>query len=389
MIEKELLVIGGGPGGAIAAKEAAEKDIETLLIEKRQEIGVPVRCAEGVGKKVEEFINLSDDLISQDVVGAKIYSPSNVSFQMTEEVAGNEVGYILNRKEFDRKLVEKAVEEGTEVRLRTRAKDLERSDEKIIAQAMRNGEEIKIRANTIIAADGVESRIGRLAGISDSIDIEDIESCAQYLVTGIDNFDLNYTHFYLGKKIAPGGYAWVFPKGEASANIGLGVQPTRAKKRPREYLDDFIKKLELEGNIVEEMFGGVPVAAPLESLVSDNIMLVGDAARQSDPITGGGIINAMKAGKMAAETVKLAKEQDDYTRETLSYYDEKREDQIKEKIQRNYKLKELFQSLSDEQYNSIVSSLKGSDFENLSISSLISVIIKENPQIAKEIREII
>lgn len=390
MIKKDLLVIGSGPGGSTSARFAAKQGLDTLIIEKRQEIGSPVRCAEGVGKKVEEFVEPRERFISKDVVGAKVFSPNNQSFEMTEEVAGNEVGYILNRKEFDKFLVEKAIEEGAQVKLRTRAINFKRNEELVTTTATRNGEEIKIKSNLVIAADGVESRMGRIAGLTSALNLKDIESCAQYLITGINRVDLDYTHFYLGKKIAPGGYAWIFPKSEDTANVGLGVQPTRASKRPREYLDDFVKRLELrEGKVIEEMYGGVPVAQPLDTAIDDNLMLVGDAARQSDPITGGGIINAMKAGKIAAKSAKKAFDEDEFNKEALEYYEEKRKERIAPKNQRNYQLKQLFQSLSDEQYNSIVSSLKGSDFEKLSIASILSELIEENPEIAKKIRKII
>ncbi|PTD93999.1 digeranylgeranylglycerophospholipid reductase [archaeon SCG-AAA382B04] len=390
MIEKDLLVIGAGPAGSTAAKFAAKKGLDTLVIEKRQEIGTPIRCAEGVGKNVEEFVEIENDFISKDVEGAKIFSPNQELFEMAERAAGDEVGYILERKKFDQYLVEKAIEEGAEVKLRTRAKDIERDGDSIITKAIRNGKKIKIKSKIVIAADGVESRIGRLTGIIDSLSLKDIESCAQYLVTGIEDIDLDYTHFYLGKEIAPGGYAWIFPKGPESANVGLGVQPTRASKKPKEYLDEFMTQLGLEdGKIIEEMFGGVPVAEPLETAIDDNIMLVGDAARQADPITGGGIINGIKAGKIAAEAAKRSKENENYSKDTLKYYEEKRKQEIALKNKRNYQLKELFQSLGDEKYNSIVSSLKGTDFEKISVASLVSELIEENPEIAEEIKEII
>lgn len=390
MIEKDVLVIGAGPGGSTTAKECAKRNIDTLLIEKRQEIGSPIRCAEGVGKKVEDYVEIKNDFVSKDVVGAKIFSPKENFFEMSEEVAGNEVGYILDRKRFDRYLVEKAIEEGTEVKLRTRAKDLSRSKEGIKTSVKRNGEEVEVKSKIVVAADGVESRIGQMTGLINSLDLTDVVSCAQYLVTDIEDLDLDYTYFYLGKELAPGGYAWIFPKGDKEANVGLGVQPKMAEKRPREYLDFFLKKLGLEqGNVLEEMFGAVPVALPLEQAIEDNLLLVGDAARQSDPITGGGIINAINAGKLAAQAIEEAFEQNDFSKNSLELYEEARKEEIAEGNKRNYHLKELFQSLSNKQYDSIITSLEGTEFEKLSVQSIVTKLLKESPEIAKKIDDII
>ena len=118
----DVLVIGGGPAGALAAKTAAEKGLSACLVEKRPAIGAPVRCAEGIGKEaLHEFIDPDPRWISAEMTGASIVAPDGFFMKLESEMAGNKVGYILDRKIFDRELVWKAAEAGADVAVKSRA----------------------------------------------------------------------------------------------------------------------------------------------------------------------------------------------------------------------------------------------------------------------------
>ena len=297
----DVLVIGAGPAGSIAAKTAAEKGLDVLLIEKRQEIGDPVRCAEGTSKEyLRKHVGIDKRWVCADLKGSRIYSPDGTKIEMSEEIAGAEVGYVIERKVFDRALAEQAAKAGAEVRVKTRATSLLIEDDFVKgARLMHLGKEYDVRAKIVIGADGVESKVGRWAGIDTSLKPIDIETCAQYLVAGVD-IDQQYCEFYIGNEIAPGGYVWVFPKGEGKANVGIGVLGNKTgkfKPRPVDYLNTFMEKRFPDAKIIEMVFGGVPVSGCIEKTSANGLMLVGDAARQSDPVTGGGILNAMEAGK--------------------------------------------------------------------------------------------
>ena len=160
----------------------------------------------------------------------------------------------------------------------------------------------------MVGADGYESQVGRWAGIDTSIKPQDIDTCYQYRLTNIKDFDPDYCEFFLGK-VAPGGYAWVFPKDEDTANVGLGVLGTLAKQPGdvKKYLEKFIAndKRFRDAQPLEAVSGAVS-CAPLEKTSMDGLLLVGDSARMIDPITGGGIINGCIAGKYAGETLAKA-----------------------------------------------------------------------------------
>ncbi|MEM3927411.1 MAG: NAD(P)/FAD-dependent oxidoreductase [Archaeoglobaceae archaeon] len=382
----DVVVVGAGPAGSMAAKTCAERGLNVLLVEKRQEIGTPVRCAEGISKKaLQRFVEIDKKWISAEVIGAKIYSPDRTEVTMAEEMAGNEVGFVLERKIFDRHLARLAAKAGAEVLVKTTFLSFERVGDRLRVKLKRMGEDWEVETKILIGADGVESRVGRMAGIIKTLKKSEIESCAQYLMSNLE-IDENYTYFYLGNDLAPGGYAWIFPKGNGCANVGIGVLPSIAKANAKFYLDKFIEKFEIKGKIVELVSGAVPVYGEVATAVTDNIMLAGDAAYHSDPITGGGIANALSAGYHAGIVASEAIEREDFSANYLRRYDEFWKADFGWKLRRNKKLQEFFLKLDDETLNSLARSIAGKNIRDMSIEAIIAELIKKNPSLLEILR---
>jgi len=386
----DVLVIGGGPGGAIAARTAAQAGLVTGLIEKRPAIGVPVRCAEGISKELlHGFIRPDPRWISADIKRAKIIAPNGTTISLSEHQAGAEVGYILDRKVFDRELVWQAAEAGADVQVKTRA----------IAPIMENGA-VKgariehcgvakdVRADVVIAADGVESKFARWCGMDTAVPLKEMMSCIQYVLTDID-IDEASTDFYLGNEIAPQGYLWIFPKGKRTANVGIGIAGNKSGNgsRAKDYLDRFVAEKFPNGKIIECIVGGDPVARPLACTVADGLMVVGDAARVVDPITGGGIGNAMITGRMAAEVAAECIRSGNCSKEALMKYDEGwRNSRMGNIIERNYRVKEFFVKLDDNRLNTLADSIACIDLKEISVLSLVKEIVKRNPKMLLELK---
>lgn len=383
----DVIVVGAGPAGSITAKTCAEAGLEVLLIEKRQEIGDPVRCAEGVGKDgLKRHIQPDNRWIAAEVKGSKILAPDGTEIKMSEEASSGKAGYTLERKVFDRALAQMAAMAGAEVMVKTRATGLLRNNGKIIGiNAMYMGETYEIRADIVIGADGVESKVGRWGGIDTSLKPGDIDTCAQFLVSNIDAGE--YSKFYLGEKYTPGGYVWVFPKGKNTANVGLGILGSKAgNTRPILLLHKFIETYLPHAKILEMVVGGVPVSGPIKQTVADGLILVGDAARQSDPLTGGGIINAMDAGKMAGEVCIKAKEKGDYSAKTLKEYEDKWRATIGKELSKSLLVKNMLLKLTDEQLNQLAHSLEGIDTSKMALPVVLPILFKKNPRILWELR---
>lgn len=390
----DVLVIGGGPGGALAAKTAAENGLSVCLIEKRPAIGVPVRCAEGIGEDlIHEFFDaVNPRWISADIKRAVLVAPDGQTVTLDPSIAGNEVGYVLDRKTFDRDLIWMAAEAGAEIYVKTRAVDaIVKNGVVQGARVEHGGVEQDVYASVVIAADGVESKFARWCGINSTVPLRELETCAQYLMTDID-IDNGATVFYIGNEIAPGGYVWIFPKGDRTANVGIGIMGNKSGDghRAKNYLDAFVEKNFPEGKTIELIIGGVSVCEPLACTVADGLIIVGDAARLSDPITGGGIYNAMYTGRLAAEVATEAIAEKNCSKDFLMVYDETwRTSKMGDALERNYQIKELFVTLDDGIFNTILHSVKKIQMTEFSTRQLMREIMNFNPKLRKELKSLV
>lgn len=385
--EYDVIIVGAGPAGSLAARTAAENGLEVLLIEKRQEIGDPVRCAEGIGKaELKKFVQPDPKWISADLKMSRIFSPDGTMIELSEKMSGNEVGYVLERKIFDRELAKMAAKAGAEVQVKTQATGLILENGYVCGiKGKLRGDDFEARAKVVVGADGVESRVGRWAGINTTLKPKDIETCAQFLMTNIDILP-HSADFYLGSKYAPGGYTWVFPKGDHEANVGMGMLASHYKgTHPIEYLKKFVEWKFPEGKILETMVGAVPVSGMLPKLSAAGIVLVGDAGHVSDPITGGGIHNAMASGRIAGNVLAKCIKAGDVSAQALARYDAEVKDTLGKTLEKNYKIKEVVTRVSDKTMDVAAHSLQGVSFENVTIPKLVKEIVTRNPILLKEL----
>lgn len=385
----DVLVIGGGPAGALAAKTAAEKGLSACIVEKRPAIGAPVRCAEGIGREaLREFIEPDPRWISAEMTGAGIVAPDGFLMKLESAMAGSKVGYVLDRKIFDRELVWKAADAGADVAVKSRASApiMEHGFVKG-AKVEYCGKTTNVHADVVIAADGVESKFSKWCGIDTTVPVREIMSSVQYVMADVD-IDPHATIFYLGNDVAPEGYLWVFPKGERCANVGIGISGKKSGQghRAKDYLDKFVKKTFPNGKTIEYIPGGVSVCRPLDCTVGDGLIIAGDAARVVDPLTGGGIYNAMYTGRLAAEVAAECIAKGDVSKKALMAYDKAwRASKMGKAIERNYHIKEYLIKQPDTKFNEIIHSVSKLNLKEFSTLTLIKELIKINPKLVLEL----
>ncbi|MEM3341564.1 MAG: NAD(P)/FAD-dependent oxidoreductase [Thermoplasmata archaeon] len=395
----DVVVVGAGPAGSLAARFAAEGGLKVFVLEKRQEIGVPVRCGEGIAKVWLDEASIKPDpyWIVNEVSKARVVAPDGGSVLMDAELMGSECGYVVDRTLFDQTLASEAAREGVEFLLKTSATGLiyerrkaENGEERDIVagvKARRMGEEIIIWSKIVVACDGFESMVARWAGIDTSLKPTDVNSCFEYHMVGID-VDRDVNEFHVGNEIAPGGYVWVFAKGEHEANVGIGVMLSRTMEKrmkgaARYYLDKFISsKPNLnKGQAIREFAGAVSLCKPLERTVADGLMVCGDAARMIDPLTGGGVVYACLSGKIAGQVCCEAVKANRFDREFLGKYEHGWRKLFENHLYRNYMAKELYIQLEDETFNKIIDSLKDVDMKNISTLEILLAVQQKYPEL--------
>ena len=384
----DILVVGAGPGGSMAAKWAASKGKDVLVIEKRQEIGSPVRCGEGISKYWLEGVGIRIDKkwIANEVNGIRVFSPKLNHVEVDTTMVNREGGLIIERDQFDKALAIDAAKAGARYMVKTAAVDLIKEENKIAGvKAKHMGENFRIYAKMIIGADGFESQIGRWGGLNTVLRTNDEVSCLQYRMAGIE-CNPDYTDFYIGS-FAPGGYVWVFPKGEGVANVGIGIELKFLKNKgdTKRMLDEFISRMPglSKGKKIDMVAGAVSVSKPLDSVVRDNMMLVGDAGRMIDPLTGGGIHAACLSGKIAGKIAAESIEGKDYSKEFLQKYERGWRKELEEKMYRNWKAKEKISDINDDTIDDIIQYLSKQNLTSFNIEEIAMHIKKKYPDLVK------
>jgi digeranylgeranylglycerophospholipid reductase len=382
----DVLVVGAGPTGSTAAKYAARGGADVLLIEKRSEIGTPVRCGEGVAKRWLDEIGLSPstEFICHEVDGARVVAPDGTALIVDETRAGNECGYVLERDLFDRHLAKEAAKAGAEILIKTSAVGLLREDGQVVgARCEHMGDHFDVRAGVVIGADGFESQVGRWAGLETHLRTRDIDACLQYTMVGV-NGDPRHHDLYLGS-CAPGGYAWVFWKGADTANVGIGVNLSKIRDRAdaKRYLDELIGRTPslAKGEIIEEVAGAVSVSMPLERTAAPGVILAGDAARLIDPLTGGGILNGCLSGKYAGEAAADAVATGDLRDRPFVEYERRWKVRLEEELASHYLIKERLLHLEDDTINKAIRSVVEAKPERITARTVLEAIRSRHPEI--------
>ena len=383
-METDILVIGAGPAGSTAAKHAAINGAQVIVIDKKSEIGTPKRCAEGVSKDGLKKLGIepSPRWVTKEATGVRMVSPNGTAVNLTEDkVKLPEAGYILERKVFDKYMAMDAGRAGAKIMVKTLATGLRREEDQVVVTVENMGQELEIKAKIVIAADGPESRVGRWAGLKTALKPKNMESCAQFEMAGVEMAEPDCIEFHFGS-VAPGGYAWIFPKGDDIANVGLGVLTTITDKSAYQHLLEFVENNPATQNAqpVELNIGGDPVGGLLKKMVADNVLVTGDAASMVNPLTGGGIISGMLGGRIAGQVAAQAVVDGDYSHKNLKIYEKLCEEELGESFKKYLKAKEYLLSLSDEELDEIADVFKDSDFETINTAEMVRKLVKISPK---------
>jgi digeranylgeranylglycerophospholipid reductase len=334
MNKYDTIVVGAGTAGCLAAKTLSEAGLKVCLLDRKpkNEIGEKV-CGDALGEHHLKFLGLEKPLggeLEKRIEGVQIYSPDrNTVFTIADK---DFIGHILNRRLFGQWLLKLAMDKGTELMDSTQF--LEPTiDAGFVSGAVaktRDGKKKLLKSKVVVDASGfmgvVRRKLPENMQIEREIENGDVEACYREIrQLKQENENTKYCEIYLDGKVTPGGYTWIFPKGGAKVNVGLGICMKEGFPNPKKQLYDYVlNRPQFEGSLL--LTGGAwwdPTRRPLDNMVANGVMIAGDAASLVNPIHGGGIGPSMLSGFFAGQTIAEALEKGDPTQVALWSYNGK------------------------------------------------------------------
>jgi digeranylgeranylglycerophospholipid reductase len=328
----DVIVVGAGTGGSLAAKTVAKAGLEVCMLDRKaeQDIGDKV-CGDAIGKHHFDNVGIahpSGKELDQKIKGIKVYSPD---METEVNVKGEGVhGYLVNRLVFGQRLVKEANAAGATLIDQTVVTEPIIKDGYVVGVSIKNlktGENSELLAKVVVDASGhsavLRKKLPAELGIEREVADEDVEICyreIREIKEPVD--DTGFCKIYLDLQRFPGGYCWIFPKSPTTVNVGLGVAMTKGFPNPKDLYDKMILSMPLfKGSRALTGGGGlVPTRRPISPMVGNGIIVIGDAACQVNPIHGGGIGSSMMGGQRAAEIIIDSLESGDVSREALWPY---------------------------------------------------------------------
>ena len=328
----DVIVVGAGTGGSLAAKTVAEAGLNVCLMDRKreQEIGDKV-CGDAIGKHHFDTLGLeypTGKELERKIAGIKIYSPN---MKTAVNVKGEGVhGYMVNRHLFGQRLLKKAIKVGATFLESTQAVEPIIKDDLVNGVLARNIEKenkFSVFGQVVVDASGfsavLQKKLPPEIGVDANVSREDVVVCYREIreVKGQKN-EPDYCEIYVSQNICPGGYFWIFPESGKKVNVGLGVAMSKGFPNPKNRLYDKVLSMPLfKGSSTISGGGGhVPTRRPINCMVGNGILIVGDAACQVNPIHGGGMGPSMMAGTIAGETIIEALETGNVGRENMWSY---------------------------------------------------------------------
>lgn len=347
----DIIVVGAGPAGTSAAKAAARKGAKVLLMERCPVIMANKPCGEATSQATFKTAGIDPKpSIVIHKVYAQVYAP-NMKY-----VEIKDVGFLINKSLFIQEIAAQAAEAGADIHVREEALDVWREGSKMKVRTNRD----EYDATVVIGADGYGSRVARSLGVKERS--EPIPTL-QYIMANCKIEYPDVVRFFLGNDIAPGGYAWIFPRSEKVAGVGIGVRGASAKL----YLDRFVKRFEKElgsAKILDYRGAPVPVGGMIKNCVLDGAILVGDAAGCVIPLTGAGIHSSIAAGLAAGDVAADATFEGNASKSRLSEFYDRYSAWI-DRINKSLKVMRALEKMTDEELNMLQEVLDASDILDL------------------------
>ena len=281
---KDLVVVGAGPAGSQLAKNFSQQGKDVLVLERSESIGEPLACSGHVSPDIKNFLSNQefDEILQNSINGARFHAGGEYRFFRDEKVS-----YVIDRIEFDRRKADQARKEGTEIRLGETVEKVTEKKDKVIVET----DEETYEASMVAGCDGASSKVRHQIGLPEP------DHFYQGMLCFTDeNDESDFVDVLLE---VPSFFGWRIPRGDS---VEYGVAVPKGEE-PMKWMEEVTERFDVEEkrNICA---GAIPVG-PAETVTSNRVFLVGDAAAQTKPFTGGGILYGMRAADEAARNIDL------------------------------------------------------------------------------------
>lgn len=350
----DVIVVGAGPVGSTAARYAAINGASVLMVEDHASVGSPVGCTGLLSTRAvaECDVRPSDRFVLNSVRGAFVHPMNGESLPIDGK---EKKAYVVSRKNFDRTLASMALESGVELRLNTRATDLKYVNGVQKLSVIENGQHREIKTGVVIGADGVRSRIARMAGLGSVKKIlPGVQIEAPY-----NSPDTDFVELFVGSQ-APGFFGWAVPVDDKISRIGLAID-SNTDESVLTCLDRMLKNnphiaSRHRGGHLDLVTGGIPIG-PLEKTYAEGTLIVGDAAGQVKPTSGGGVYTGAACAKIAGELAAKAALEDDNSAQRLSEYDRRWREKLGRELAIGMNIHNFIAGLEDEKMDELIASM--------------------------------
>jgi digeranylgeranylglycerophospholipid reductase len=354
----DIAMIGGGPVGSRVAYQLAGAGHKVVVLEQKKRPGEKVCCTGIVSQECTHSFAIEDNLILRQVTSATLFSPSGKVLRLER---ADTQACILDRLAFDITLAHRAQDKGAEYVFSSLAKNLEVGSERVKIETLQWGERTYFEARAVVIASGFNSRLVEELGLGN---INHFFVGAQ---AEVETDSLNEMELYFGEEIAPGFFAWLAPTSPSKARVGL-----LARHHPGHYLKRLLSSLAAQGKIAqaqaEPSYGRVPVK-PLARTYFDRLLVVGTAAGQVKPTTGGGIYYGLLCADMAANTLHQALATNDLSARGLADYERAWQKKLGGELKKGYRVRKFYEHLSDLQIDRL--------FDTIDVKGMADVLLKD------------
>jgi digeranylgeranylglycerophospholipid reductase len=320
---QDAVVVGGGPAGSFFALELAKRGFEVTVFEEHKEIGRPSHCAGHLS--IKSLTNLGlyplpKSIVENTFSAANFYSPNGAKFSVN---LSKSVTCAVNRTLFDQHLFEKAKTAGAKFQLDTRVEELliENRFVKGVKIKQAHSEITQVPSRLVVDGEGISSTLVKQAGLQ-PLRGTDLVLAVEAEVENVREVDDHAVEVYLGEDYAPGFYAWLIPRLDGTAKVGLATQ----KGNPKAFLQEFMRKHPVaskqlkNAKVTRSEFHAITLGGSIPKVYSNGFLAVGDCASQVKPTTGGGVIFSVTCAIIAAEVASKALKENNLSEDTLKPY---------------------------------------------------------------------